>query len=246
MITPQKTNPQGASEGPNDGVVRSTAPQLVGRRVGRLVGTLALHCLSSRRHAVEGESPLEPHTSAAAERGRGERTVLNVDHEHPLDERVMPVTLVLDRLRSAFNVGNIFRLAEALRAERVIACGYTAAPPHPKLAKTARGCDALVPCTHAKTATNAICELRNNGVTVYGVETTTDAEPVWDVTFTFPAAFVVGNEALGIEAVALDACDHMVCLPNYGVKNSVNVANCAAVVLYEAARQWRRGGDDRG
>jgi len=160
------------------------------------------------------------------------------DRSGPNTQISLPVVLVLDRLRSAFNVGNIFRLAEAARAERIIACGYTAAPPHPKLEKSARGCDRLVPCTRASNASEAIADLREHGYTIYVVETVEGALPVWDVVMRFPAAFVLGNEALGVGADTLCRGDQAVCLPCFGVKNSINVGNCAAVVLYEALRQW--------
>lgn len=152
----------------------------------------------------------------------------------------LPVTLVLARLRSAFNVGNIFRLAEATGAERIMACGYTPAPPHPKLEKTARGTDRRVCCEQRPDLTTALTELRQRGYTIYAVETVDGAKAVWDVALRFPAALVLGNEALGIDADELAACDEVLCLPCRGLKNSVNVANCAAVVLYEALRQWLR------
>ncbi len=150
----------------------------------------------------------------------------------------LPVRLVLDRLRSAHNVGNIFRLADAVGAEGVITCGYTAAPPHPKLAKTARGCDQLVPWEGSPDARTAVQALRERGYAVYAVETVESARPVWEQPLRFPAAFVFGNEALGVTPESLPFCDGVVCLPCRGVKNSVNVGNCAAVVLYEALRQW--------
>ncbi len=165
------------------------------------------------------------------------------DRDTPAASLQLPVTLVLDRLRSAFNVGNIFRLAEATRAAGIVACGYTAAPPHPKLEKTARGCAELVPCTRAPDAATAVAELRRAGCTVYAVETVVGARPVWEQAFRFPAAFVLGNEALGIAPEALAGCDAVVCLPCFGRKNSVNVGNCAAVVLYTCLRQWLAAAD---
>ena len=150
----------------------------------------------------------------------------------------LPVVAVLDRLRSAYNVGNIFRLAEALRLERIVTTGYTASPPHPKLVKTARGCDLLVPFTHTATAAAVLTELQDQSYTLYAVETVSGARPPWEIQFQFPAAFVFGNEALGISPEALQLCREAVRLPCAGMKNSINVANCAAVILYEAQRQW--------
>jgi tRNA G18 (ribose-2'-O)-methylase SpoU len=148
-----------------------------------------------------------------------------------------PIVLVLDRLRSAYNVGNIFRLAEICRLECIITCGYTATPPHPKLEKTARGCDRLVPCRHAESSVAALAELHAAGYHVVGVETAPSAPPVWGGQWPYPVAFVFGNEALGIAPEALAACDSLVRLPVYGSKNSLNVGNCAAVVVYEAIRR---------
>ena len=150
----------------------------------------------------------------------------------------MPTVAVLDNLRSAFNVGNIFRLAETTRIESVMLCGYTATPPHPKLAKTARGCDNCVPFQHVDDTVECLNELRSKGYKIYGVETVAGAQSVWDVSFRFPAAFVFGNEALGISPAALALCDAFIKLPCFGTKNSINVGNCAAVVLYAAVQQW--------
>lgn len=150
----------------------------------------------------------------------------------------LPVVLVLDFLRSAYNVGNIFRLAEATKAEKIYACGYTPSPPHRKLLKTARGCEQIIPCQAIADATTAIGILRAGGYTIYGIETTNNASCYWETVFRFPAAFVFGNEALGLAEATLPLCDYFVSLPVLGQKNSINVGNCAAVVLYEALRQW--------
>jgi len=156
----------------------------------------------------------------------------------------LPVTLVLDRLRSAFNVGNIYRLADAVGAANIIACGYTPRPPHPKLDKTARGCQELIATRHFQSAREAIQYLHDGGVTVYGIETADGAVPVWELPVRFPAAFVFGNEALGVDPEALARCDALGELPCRGFKNSINVGNCAAVVLYEALRRWRTNSQD--
>lgn len=164
-------------------------------------------------------------------------TVRQGDRPVPACAESMPVVVVLDRLRSAYNVGNIFRVAEATRVAKIVACGYTAAPPHPKLAKTARGCDEVVPCDVAENAATAIRALKADGYTVYAVETAQDAQMYWDCQLAFPAAIVLGNEALGIDPEALALCDAVIALPARGQKNSINVGNCAAVVLFECLRQ---------
>lgn len=152
-----------------------------------------------------------------------------------------PVTLVLDRLRSAHNTGNIFRIAEAVGAREIVACGYTPAPGHPKLAKTAMDTDALVPCRQCPDSLTAIHMLRAEGIRqVLAVEPTADSVFAWDFDYEFPLALVLGNEALGIDPEALAACDAAVSLPMFGEKASINVGNCAAAVLYAVIAKSNR------
>lgn len=143
------------------------------------------------------------------------------------------VTIVLDRLRSAFNTGNIFRLADAVGAKEIIACGYTPAPPHPKLAKTAMGADTMVPCRQFETSLQAVNQLREEGISqVLAVETSEKGIFPWKFQYKFPLALVFGNEALGIQTETIAQCDGIITLPMAGTKTSVNVGNCAAVILY--------------
>lgn len=160
------------------------------------------------------------------------------DSAKPRSAEFLPVILILDHLRSAYNTGNIFRLAEATRAEKILACGYTPAPPHEKLSKTARGCEASVACEVFPDAVSAILPLKAQGYCIYGIETADKAEYYWQTELQFPAALVLGNEALGISEDALLLCDHFISLPALGEKNSINVGNCAAVVLFDALKQW--------
>jgi len=147
------------------------------------------------------------------------------------------LVFVLDRLRSAHNVGNIFRIAELTAIREVVTCGYTATPPHAKLEKTAMGCDAVVPFRHFLTGVEAVKDLQADGYRVLAVETVVDAPMIWDCNIQPKTAFVFGNEALGITEEALAACDGCVRLPVFGFKNSLNVGNCASVIAYEAVRQ---------
>ena len=85
------------------------------------------------------------------------------------------LSIILDNLRSAHNVGNVFRIAEAVACAEIICCGYTPAPPHPKLVKTAMGSDSMVPCRIFSTAAEAVRALHEEGVKVYAVETVDNA-----------------------------------------------------------------------
>lgn len=151
------------------------------------------------------------------------------------------ISIVLDRLRSAHNTGNIFRIAEAVGAAEIICCGYTPAPPHPKLEKTAMGADKLVPCRVFTTSLEAVRALRAEGYRqILAAEPVAGAVEAWDMKYEFPLAIVFGNEALGVEHETLEAVDGCVCLPMLGKKASINVGNSAAAILYAVAAFCRR------
>jgi len=155
-----------------------------------------------------------------------------------------PVHLVLDNLRSAFNVGSIFRTADTARVERVVTCGYTAHPPHPRLEKTALGALPLVATEHFDTTLQALDDCRARGLPVWALETTSHSRTYTQLSFPRPVALVLGNEALGVDPEVLEAADQLVEIPVFGYKNSLNVASACAVVLFEILRQW--GELDRG
>ncbi len=148
-----------------------------------------------------------------------------------------PVYLVLDNLRSAFNVGAIFRLADAARAAAVITCGYTAHPPHPKLEQTSLGTHRSVPWHHCPQTLDAVRQLHQSGVQVLAVETASPATPFHRFDYHLPVGLVFGNEALGVEPAVLAACAGVIEIPVAGYKNSINVATAAAIVLYELLRR---------
>ena len=149
------------------------------------------------------------------------------------------LVIVLDRLRSAHNVGNIFRLAEALGAE-IIGCGATPMPPHPKLERTAMGTDKTVPFRTVPEVMTAITELRQAGYRILAAEPGGGIESeAWQQEYTLPVAVIFGNEALGVHPEAVKMADGLVSLPMGGSKASINVSNAAAAILY--AIQARAG-----
>ena len=146
--------------------------------------------------------------------------------------------MVLDNLRSAFNVGSIFRTADTARLQRIVTCGYTAHPPHPRLDKTALGTVDYVDTEHVESTMAAVAHLQAQGVSVWALETTSASRRYTEVAYPRPVALVLGNEALGVERDVLDRCDELLEVPVFGYKNSLNVACTAAVVVYEILRQW--------
>jgi tRNA G18 (ribose-2'-O)-methylase SpoU len=151
----------------------------------------------------------------------------------------MPIYVILDNLRSAFNVGAIFRLCDTLRVRGLFLCGYTAHPPHVKLEKTALGTIDYVPWRHFTKATDAVGQLIKQRIPVYAAETTAASIPFHRVQYPSPVAFVFGNEALGVSQDVLRMCHGCVEIPMYGYKNSLNVAAAAAIVTHTAAAHIR-------
>ena len=149
-----------------------------------------------------------------------------------------PVVLVLDNLRSAFNVGALFRVADTARLAGLLTCGHTAHPPHPRLDKTALGSLDYVATRHYPTTEEAVGRLRQDGVPVWALETTSRSRHYARVSYPRPVALVLGNEALGVQPPVLESCDDLIEVPVFGFKNSLNVAAAAAVVVYEILRQW--------
>jgi len=152
-----------------------------------------------------------------------------------------PLTLVLDNVRSAYNVGSLFRTADTARCAEIVTCGYTPHPPHPKLAKTAFGALDSVATTHEESTLHAVRALQKRGVKVYAMETTDSA--VNYAAAAFPRgeagiALVLGNEQIGVDTNVLAAVDGTVEIPTFGLKNSLNVASAGAIVVYEVLRQW--------
>lgn len=157
----------------------------------------------------------------------------------------LPVSVVLDNLRSAFNVGAVFRLCDAVRAAELITCGYTCHPPHHKLEQTSLGTDRSVPWRRSADTPSALSALKAAGKSIVGIETVTGAERYDRFDWPSPVAIVLGNEALGLAPEVLRHCDAVVEIPVAGYKNSLNVATAAAIILYEIARRadWFRSAD---
>ncbi len=154
----------------------------------------------------------------------------------------MPLTLVADSIRSAFNIGGIFRGAECFGAESVWLCGYSSTPDSPQVAESALGTERLVNWRSAGHVGDAIRELRGRGVRVLAVETAEQATPLEAVRWTFPCAAVFGNERFGLDPETIALCDECVRIPMYGRKNSLNVATAAAVVLHAARLAFKMRG----
>jgi 23S rRNA (guanosine2251-2'-O)-methyltransferase len=152
--------------------------------------------------------------------------------------RTFPLTIVLDNIRSAENVGVMFRIAETAGVREVITCGFTPHPPEAKLLKTALGAAEYVRTRHFPSTAQAIDALEREGIPVWACETTAGAEPYAAVAFPDRLALVLGNEVIGVDTTVLERCTRTLRIPTFGLKNSLNVGTAMAVLVYEALRQW--------
>lgn len=149
-----------------------------------------------------------------------------------------PVHVVVDNVRSAFNVGSIFRTSDAGGVAHIHLCGMAAHPPHFKLEKTSLGAHDYVPWTYHESTADCIVALQQQGIHVAAIEVAPQAVPMHRVTWPKPVALVFGHEVNGIHTDNLARCDTVVNIPMHGYKNSINVATAFGVVLYHVLAQW--------
>lgn len=155
----------------------------------------------------------------------------------------LPMYGVLDCIRSAHNVGSMFRSADGAGAAELFLCGYTPCPPHRHLAKTALGAVDVVPWRHCQSAADAIATLREQGVEVLAAECAEDSVSLHDYPLRFPLALVMGNEADGLSGETRALCAATVHLPMHGLKSSLNVSVAFGIALYEVARRYHQAAE---
>jgi tRNA G18 (ribose-2'-O)-methylase SpoU len=150
----------------------------------------------------------------------------------------MEIYIVLDNLRSAFNVGSIFRSADgAGSVKKIYLCGITTDIDNPKLEKTALGAIDLIPSEHYDTTQDAIDEIKEMGIPIYAVELTEEAKDFQKIVYPQKIALIFGHEKKGVNADILSKIDEKIYIPMRGLKESLNVANCASIILYEITRE---------
>ena len=150
----------------------------------------------------------------------------------------MEIHIVLDNIRSAFNVGSIFRSADgAGSVKKIYLCGITTQIDNPKLDKTALGATEMIPSEYYDTTMEAIEELREKGIPIYSVELTDDAQNFQEIKYPEKIALIFGHEKKGVDEEILKKVDKKIYIPMRGKKESLNVANCASIILYEVTRE---------
>jgi len=151
----------------------------------------------------------------------------------------LPVIIVLDDVRSAYNVGSIFRTADAFRVEGIYICGISARPPHKDISKTALGATEAVDWKYFSNASDAASGLRQNGYRIYAVEqadasiTLGDFQPEKEEKI----ALIFGHEVFGVKEELLEMATGCIEIPQFGTKHSFNVAISAGIVLWEISKK---------
>ncbi|MCF0236412.1 MAG: RNA methyltransferase [Bacteroidaceae bacterium] len=153
----------------------------------------------------------------------------------------LPLVLVLDHVRSLYNVGSMFRTADAFRLQSLCLCGITATPPHVEIHKTALGAEEAVDWRYYDQTLSAVRALQQEGYVVMAIEQCRDAVMLTDfrIDRSRRYAFVLGNEVKGVDQQVVDACDGVIEIPQFGTKHSMNVSVTAGIVMWEVLRQWR-------
>lgn len=146
----------------------------------------------------------------------------------------LPFTIVLDNIRSAHNVGSIFRTADAMAISNIVLCGITAKPPHKEINKTAIGATKSVEWSYESDIMKVISEAKENGKLIIGIEQTNHSRQLHEHDFDLkqPSVIILGNEVDGLSESILPILDVALEIPQFGTKHSLNVAVCAGLVMW--------------
>ncbi len=154
-----------------------------------------------------------------------------------------PIVALLDNLRSAYNVGSIFRTACCANIEKLVLCGITATPPHPGIEKTALGTTELIPWEYELSTLSAIEKYKKRGYKIASLELTENSIPLQTLKKTdFPLALVIGNEVEGVSEAVLEASEIILEIPLFGEKESLNVAVAFGVAIFLLLEKLRNEG----
>ena len=156
----------------------------------------------------------------------------------------IPVSVLLDNVRSMYNVGSFFRTMDAAGCERLYLAGITARPPKNAITKTALGAEDTLPWVHSTDPAASVEELRTSGYEIAAIETSVHAVDLYDWQPRFPVCLLFGHEVDGLQPELLARCDTHVRIPMLGRKHSLNVATAGGVVIYELLRKYRRMSED--
>ncbi len=146
----------------------------------------------------------------------------------------LPVFVVLDSIRSNYNVGSIFRTSDGAMIEKLYLCGYTPHPPKKEILKTALGSTDSVDWEYVKDPKEVVIKLKEDGVRICALELTDKSKNYYEVLQNdLPLCIIVGNEITGVSQELINLCDYSIEIPQYGIKQSLNVAVAYGIAIYE-------------
>ena len=146
----------------------------------------------------------------------------------------LPVYVVLNSIRSNYNVGSIFRTSDGAMIEKLYLCGYTPHPPKKEILKTALGSTESVKWEYVKDPKEVLLKLKSAGVKTCALELTDSSKNYYELSNNdFPICLLVGNEITGVSQELLDMCDFSIEIPQYGIKQSLNVAVAYGIAIFE-------------
>jgi tRNA G18 (ribose-2'-O)-methylase SpoU len=147
------------------------------------------------------------------------------------------IYLILDNIRSMYNVGAIFRTCDAAGVKKLYLCGITATPPRKEIEKTALKTIDFVDWEHCESTRELVSKLKSEGVSIIALEQTDKSLDYTEFDYQKPLAIIIGHETEGISQEVLDLCDFSVEIPMRGIANSLNVATAAGIILYKATEK---------
>ena len=150
----------------------------------------------------------------------------------------LPISILVENVRSVHNVGSIFRSADGFGAEKIYLSGYTAHPPREDLHKTALGAEDAVPWEYFENPLDAAEVIRKQGISLILIEQTKQSKSIYEIDWEFPLCFIIGNEVSGVSEALSAMADIHAELPMRGVKQSLNVSVATGVVGYEFSRYY--------
>ncbi len=154
----------------------------------------------------------------------------------------VPLVVLVDNVRSLYNVGSIFRTSDGVMIEKLILAGFTPHPPRKEIEKTALGSTKSIPWEYIKHPIESIHTLKNRGYKICCLELTDRSINYNDINTTdFPLCLVIGNEITGVSKEVIELCDLAIEIPMYGIKQSLNVAVAYGIAAFELAKKWRKG-----
>jgi len=148
----------------------------------------------------------------------------------------LPISFLLENIRSAHNVGSIFRTADGMGASKIFLSGYTCYPPRKDLSKTALGAELAVKWSHHESSIEMAKKIKSEGYSLVLLEHTYSSKSIYETKLKFPLCLVLGNEVEGVSEDLINICDHHLEIPMSGIKQSLNVSVAAGIAGYEMLR----------